>query len=133
MHKFLGFLFAVGFLFLTNTVAFAATACTKDPDGTYVCPAAGVIQLREMITRAINISVGIGFIALTIWLIWSAVKLFILSGGEAKALTQAWSSVLWAFSGMLFLILSWLILKLIASFTGVPVTDFCLGFKPYCI
>jgi|SRR3989344_805237 len=92
------------------------------------CPAPGVLQIQEMLSRIISISVGIAFFALTVWLAWGAIKLFITSGGEAKALQQAWRSVTWAFLGLLFLILAWLVLQLIESFTGVTVTQFCIGF-----
>lgn len=91
-------------------------------------PAAGIIQIQELVTRIINISVPIAFMALTVWLIWSAIKLFITSGGEPKAIQQAWQSVTWAFSGIMFLVLAWLVLRLITAFTGVDVTTFCFGF-----
>lgn len=92
------------------------------------CPAAGVLQIQELLSRIIGISVGIAFMALTVWLIWSAIKLFITSGGDPKAIQQAWQSVTWAFAGILFLALAWLILRLITEFTGVPVDKFCIGF-----
>lgn len=91
-------------------------------------PAAGVLQIQELLTRMINISVVIAFMALTFWLGWSAIKLFITSGGEPKAVQQAWQSVTWAFLGIMFLILGWLVLSLIQAFTGVQVTTFCIGF-----
>lgn len=91
-------------------------------------PAAGVLQIQELLTRFINISVIIAFMALTVWLVWSAIKLFITSGGEPKAIQQAWQSVTWAFLGILFLVLGWLALRLIFAFTGVDVTTFCFGF-----
>lgn len=97
------------------------------------CPAAGITQLQQLLTRIINISVTIAFMALTVWLIWGALKFFIISGGDPKALAHAWSSVTWAFMGIFFLVLAWLILKLIFVVTGAPVTSYCLGFPPYCI
>lgn len=92
------------------------------------CPAAGVLQVQELLSRIINISVGVGFMALTVWLVWAAVKLFITSGGDPKALAQAWQAVTWAFTGILFLALGWLVLVLIETFSGVKVTGFCIGF-----
>ncbi len=96
--------------------------------GTNSSPASGVLQIQELLSRIISISVGAAFIALTIWLVWSAIKLFITSGGDPKALQQAWQSVTWAFAGVLFLALAWLVLNLIQAFTGVKVTEFCIGF-----
>lgn len=96
------------------------------------CPAAGIIQLQQVLTRIINISTNIAFMALTVWLVWSAIKFFILSGGDPKSLAHAWSSVTWAFMGIFFLLLAYLVLRLIFAVTGAPVHLFCLGFPPYC-
>lgn len=97
------------------------------------CPAAGIIQVQELLTRIINLSTTLAFIAATIWLAWSSIKFFITSGGDPKALSQAWASVTWIFMGIVFMILAYLALKLIAAFSGFDVTDYCLGFPPYCI
>lgn len=96
-------------------------------------PAAGLPQIQELITRLINISVTLAFMALTVWLVWSAIKFFITSGGDPKALAHAWGSVTWAFMGLFFMVLAYLILKLIVAVTGAEVTSYCLGFPPYCI
>lgn len=89
---------------------------------------AGILQIQEMILRFINISVGLAFFAVTATLVWAGIK-FISSGGESKALSEAWLTVTWALMGVVFLVLSWLILRLIESFTGVPVSSaFCIGF-----
>lgn len=97
------------------------------------CEASGIIQLQQVLTRIINISVTIAFMALTVWLVWSALKFFITSGGDPKALSHAWSSVTWAFMGLFFMVLAYLILKLILAVTGADVTQYCLGFPPYCM
>ncbi len=97
------------------------------------CEAAGLKQIQELLTRMINISVTLAFMAMTVWLAWSAIKFFITSGGDPKALSQAWSSVTWIFMGIVFMILAYLAIKLVAAFSGVDVTDYCLGFPPYCI
>lgn len=108
--------------------------CTPTgPNGSTVCPAAGIVQVQQLMTRMINISVTIAFMAITVWLVWSALKYFITSGGDPKALSQAWASVTWAFMGLFFMVLAWLALKLIFIVTGANVTEFCLGFPPYCI
>lgn len=97
------------------------------------CGASGVIQAQQLMTRLINISVTIAFMALTIWLAWGAIKFFITSGGDPKNLAHAWQSVTWAFMGLFFMVLAWLALKLIYAVTGADVTSYCLGFPPYCI
>lgn len=106
--------------------------CNVGPTGDQ-CPAAGIIQVGELLTRIINISTTLAFMAMTVWLAWTAIKLFITSGGDPKALASAWSSVTWIFMGLVFLILAYFTIKLIASFTGAPVDQYCLGFPPYCM
>lgn len=112
--------------------------CERDPlaptDSSAVsCEAAGIVQVQQLVTRMINISVTVAFMALSVWLAWSALKLFITSGGDPKNLAHAWQSVTWAFMGIFFLILAYLALRLIATVTGADVTHFCFGFPPYCI
>ena len=93
---------------------------------------AGIVQLQALVLRLINVSVGIAFIAVTVMLVFGGIK-FITSGGDAKALGSAGQTITWALLGILFLVLAWLVLKLTEAFTGVKVTDFCVGFAPYCI
>lgn len=88
---------------------------------------AGIKQLQELFTRIINLSVPLAFIALTVMLVIAGIK-FITSGGEAKPLQSAAATATWALLGILFLVFAWLILQLIEAFTGVRVTQFCLGF-----
>lgn len=122
------------FLILNTASPVFAAECSKDASGKIIdCPAAGIVQAQQLLTRLINISVTIAFMALTVWLVWSAVKFFITSGGDPKALAHAWGSVTWAFLGLFFMVLAYLIMKLIAAVTGAPVDQYCLGFPPYCI
>ena len=88
---------------------------------------AGVEQLQQLVQRVINMSVGLAFVVLTIMLVVGGIK-FITSGGDQKAVQGAWGTITWALLGILFLVLTWLILLLIETFTGVPVTKFCIGF-----
>lgn len=118
-------------LLVTLSIPVFAADCTKTPGAP--CEAAGIIQVQQLMTRLINISVTIAFMALTVWLVWSALKFFITSGGDPKALAQAWASVTWSFMGLFFMVLAWLALKLIFAVTGADVTSYCLGFPPYCV
>lgn len=88
---------------------------------------AGVLQLQELVQRIINLSVGLAFIALTIMLVVGGVR-FIVSGGDQKAIQAAGGTITWALLGILFLVLAWIILLLVETFTGVKVTTFCIGF-----
>jgi hypothetical protein len=128
---FLLLLILTTYYLLLTTPSPAFAACNKaapTPD----C-AAGVIQIQQLVTRLINISVTIAFMALTVWLIWGALKFFITSGGDPKSLAHAWSSLTWAFMGLFFMVLAWLVMKLIFNVTGFDVTQYCLGFRPYCL
>lgn len=136
--KVLLFTITLCFLTFTSITDPVYAQCDADPHAptgstARECEAAGIIQVQQLVTRMINISVTIAFIALTVWMVWSALKLFITSGGDPKALAHAWQSVTWGFMGIFFLILAYLTMKLIATVTGADVTGYCFGFPPYCI
>lgn len=88
---------------------------------------AGVLQLQQLLLRLINLIVEGAFIVLLIMLVWAGIK-YLTSGGEAKPLQQANTTLTWALLGILFLALAWVVLRLIEAFTGVKVTLFCIGF-----
>lgn len=111
----------------------ALAQCPVGPTGGPECGAAGIVQVQELMTRLINVSVTIAFMAMTVWLAWSAIKFFITSGGDPKSLAAAWNSVTWIFMGIVFMVLAYLALKLIFAVTGADVTNYCLGFPPYCV
>lgn len=119
-------------LFYAPPIYAADPPCNLGASGTE-CPAAGITQAQELLTRMINISVTVAFMAMTVWLVWSAIKFFITSGGDPKALSQAWSSVTWIFMGLVFMVIAYLAIKLVVAFTGAPVEQYCLGFPPYCL
>lgn len=91
----------------------------------------GLSQLQNLIQRIINLSIGAAFIALIIMLVVGGIK-YLTSGGEPKQISSANNTLTWALLGIVFLVIAWLILLLIKAFTGVEVTKFCLGFKPFC-
>ena len=86
---------------------------------------AGIVQLEQLFSRIIFLSVGLAFLALTIYLVYAAIK-FLTSGGDKKALGSAWGIITWAFLGIFFMGLAWVILLLVQSFTGVTLTQFSL-------
>jgi len=120
-------------LFSSLLVTWCLLLVTSPANAQAPVAAAGLIQIQELFTRLINLSVTLGFMSLTVWLVWGALKYFITSGGDPKALAQAWASFTWSFMGIFFMVLAWLALKLIAEVSGVDVTNFCLGFPPYCV
>ncbi len=91
---------------------------------------AGVIQLQELLQRLINISVAIAFIALTVVLLYAGIR-YLTSGGEVKSMAAASQAITWGLLGILFLSLAWLILLLIQAFTGIQLTNLCIGLGDY--
>ena len=86
-------------------------------------PPAGLNQLQDLFVRFINLSVGFAFLAVTIVIVVASIK-FLTSGGDKGAIAKAQQSITWALLGILFLVIAWLILRLIEAFTGVTLTTF---------
>lgn len=105
--------------FILSTPAFAADDPNLKP--------AGVTQLVNLFTRIINLAAEAAFTVLLIMLVYAGIK-FLTSGGDPKAIGAASSTITWALLGILFMVIGWLFLLLIESFTGVNVTKFCIGF-----
>ena len=85
--------------------------------------AAGLDQIEQVFSSVISAIVGIGFIALLAFLVWAGIK-YLTSGGEPKVVQQTHQIVTWALLGIVFMAIAWLVLQLIQTFTGVPVTTF---------
>lgn len=100
-------------------------------------PPAGLDDIQQTIGRIISVIVGLGFIAMLVLVIWSGFK-FLISGGEPKAIQAARQTLTWAFLGIVFMIIAWLVLQLVHIFTGIDVTVFnikalCGGIGlPFC-
>ena len=85
--------------------------------------AAGLDQIEQVFSSIISAVLGIGFIALLALLVWAGIK-YLTSGGEPKVVQQTHQIVTWALLGIVFMAIAWLVLQLIQTFTGVPVTIF---------
>lgn len=92
---------------------------------------AGVQQLQNLISRIISLAVSLGFVAFFIMLIFNGF-VYLTSSGKPDKLKNASEGLIWAFLGLIFLAVAWLVLLLVKSFTGLDVTKFCIGFKPFC-
>lgn len=77
-----------------------------------------IVKVLENITRLLAPAAGIAFF---IMLLVGGYK-FITSGGDPKAVGSARSTLTYAVIGIILVVASWLILKLIADLTGAPVT-----------
>ncbi|MDP3974082.1 MAG: hypothetical protein Q8P92_04625 [Candidatus Daviesbacteria bacterium] len=84
---------------------------------------AGLQEIEQLFINLISVVVGLGFIALLVLLVWAGFK-YLTSGGDPKNVQAAHQTVTWALLGVLFLAIAWLILQLVAAFTGLPVTIF---------
>lgn len=88
---------------------------------------AGIAQLEQLFSRIVYLSAGIAFMALTVMLVYAAIR-FLTSGGDKKTIQSTWAVITWAFLGIFFMGLAWAILLLVKSFTGVDVLNFRLAF-----
>jgi uncharacterized membrane protein len=123
MIKFSKLIFSL--FFLSTVYCLLSTSASAACDPRLGPCAAGLNEIEGIFKRFISIAVYIGFIALFIMLIMGGFK-YLTSSGEPKAIQSAHLLVSWALMGMLFMVISWLILQLIAVFTGLPVTVFDL-------
>jgi hypothetical protein len=89
--------------------------------------AAGVTQLEELVTRIIFLSVGLALSALTVMLVIAAFR-FLTSAADKKTIASAWATISWAFLGILFMGIAWVILLLVGSFTGLNFLQFSFLF-----
>ena len=74
--------------------------------------------LENIFGNIVSISIAIAGIALFVMLIISGYK-YIMAGSDAKAAESAKNTLTYAIYGIVLLALAYLILRLIANFTGV--------------
>ncbi|MBI2338249.1 hypothetical protein HYU95_03645 [Candidatus Daviesbacteria bacterium] len=84
---------------------------------------AGLDQIQQMVGNVISVIVYLGFIAMLVFVLWAGIK-YLTSGGEPKAIQAAHYTLTWAILGLFFMVIAWLILQLIAGFTGIDITVF---------
>jgi hypothetical protein len=76
-------------------------------------------------TFVVSITTVLGFVSL-IMVIVGGFK-YITSQGDPKAMSSAKNTITWAILGLVFIIISWLILVFLGNFTGLNLTKFCIG------
>lgn len=99
---------ASGPVYAANCGEAGAPACVSD-----------IIPVLENIIKFLTPVAAIAFLLM---LIIGAFK-FLTSGGDPKGTASARSTLTYALLGVVLLIVAWLILLLVKSVTGVPVTD----------
>lgn len=84
---------------------------------------AGIKEIEDLFRNIISVAAGLGFVAMLVLLVLAGIK-YITSGGEPKAIQSAHQTITWAFLGVVFMAVAWIILQLIKAFTGIDVTVF---------
>jgi len=107
------FFLLLGFVFLI----FPATALAAGEEP------ATFEQLTEIFGSAVSAVAIIGGFLSFIALIIGGFR-YITARGDPKAIAAAQGMITWAVVGLGMIIISWLILKFIADFTGLPLTTF---------
>lgn len=87
----------------------------------YAAPAK-LSDIETVIKNVIGLLTPFAAVALLIMLVVGAFK-FVTSGGDPKAVAGARSTLTYAVLGVILVVASYLILKLIGTTTGTPTTD----------
>lgn len=80
-------------------------------------------NLEVVFKNVVNVILGFAGIAFFVLLLIGGFK-YLTSGGDPKAVEGAKKTITYAIGGLLVIVLSFLILKLIQAITGVDVTQF---------
>lgn len=86
-------------------------------------------DLEKIFENVVSVLLALGGFALLIMLLIGGFK-YLTSGGDPKAVEGAKNTLTYAIGGVVLLAASYLILKLIENFTGVPVTKFRIYYQP---
>lgn len=73
--------------------------------------------LETVFINVVNVVAAATALAFFVMIVVSGLKL-VFAQGDAKRVGNASSTITWAFVGVIFVVLAWLILNLIATFTG---------------
>lgn len=119
-----------------NFVALAAEVTEKcsdlnykgDPtfgirDKTIRACAANVEGIEAVVQNFLGIVTGLGAL-LALAMIFVGGFKYIIARGDPKATDSARATITWAVAGLIFIIAAYLIIRLVASFTGVGVDTF---------
>jgi len=82
-------------------------------------------QLNDVFKNLVSALLALGGIVLFLMLLSGGFK-YLTSGGDPKATEGAKNTLTYAISGMVLLVGSYLILRIISDFTGADVTNFSI-------
>lgn len=84
---------------------------------------AALTELETIFSNLINIITILAGFAALLMLVIGAFR-YIVAQGDPKAVAAARGTITWAVAGLTFLIVAWLIILFVETFTGVNVTQF---------
>ena len=76
--------------------------------------------ITGLIRNGITILLITSFVIFLIWTIIAGLR-FIFAGGDSKSVGQAWSSIYWSLTGMVVVLASFAIIKLVETFFGISI------------
>jgi hypothetical protein len=88
-----------------------------------MAPPASLGDLNGVFSRVVSVALGLAGIVLFVMLLVGGLK-YITAGGDPKAAEGAQKTITYAIGGLILILLSFLILVLIKTITGVDVTQF---------
>ena len=86
---------------------------------------ATIQDLEVIFARIVSVVAAFAGIAALFMLIAGGFR-FLTSGGDPKATAAARSTITYAIIGLVLLVGVWLVLKILETFTGVPLTQFII-------
>lgn len=116
--RFRRFKIRAGLLAVFSAILFIAKSVISPA---YAQPAK-LSDIEKVISNIIGLLTPFAAIALLIMIVVGAFK-FLTSGGDPKAVAGARSTLTYAILGVILIVVSWLVLVLIRTLTGTPVTD----------
>jgi len=78
--------------------------------------------VATLIRNGLTLLIIVAFIVDLIWTIFAGYR-FIFAGGESKNISSAWSQIYWGLIGMVIILGSFAIIKLVEEFFGVTILE----------
>lgn len=79
-----------------------------------------VTYIESAIRNGVSILLIVAFLAMFLWTIFAGFR-FVTSGGDEKTVSQAWSSIYWGIIGMIVVMSSYAIVRLVEIFFGITI------------
>ncbi len=105
--------------------------CVNSSGDTVPCEKgyAPLTSFEAVFANALNVITTLAGFAVLLMLVIGAFR-YMTAQGDQKAVSAARSHLTWALAGLFFIIVAWLIIQFIASFTGLSLTQFKLDLNP---